>query len=97
MARLAVACADGYGLGLAKWSVVDGRLMWGHTGDGVGSHSELWYLPEEHVTVAVTWNDDAVNFDGQFLRRSSAPQSAASRAAPRTATECRGRRRRRRR
>jgi D-alanyl-D-alanine carboxypeptidase len=58
---------DGYGVGLAKWSVVDGHLMWGHTGDGIGSHSELWYLPKEHVTVAVTWNDDAVNFDGQFL------------------------------
>jgi D-alanyl-D-alanine carboxypeptidase len=58
---------DGYGLGLAKWSVVDGHLMWGHTGDGIGSHTELWYLPKEHVTIAVTWNDDAVNFDGLFL------------------------------
>jgi D-alanyl-D-alanine carboxypeptidase len=58
---------DQYGLGLAKWSVVDDRLMWGHSGDGIGSHSELWYLPKEHVTVAISWNDDAVNFDGQFL------------------------------
>jgi D-alanyl-D-alanine carboxypeptidase len=58
---------DGYGLGLAKWTVVDGHLMWGHTGDGIGTHTELWYLPKKHLTVAVTTNDDVVNFDGQFL------------------------------
>jgi D-alanyl-D-alanine carboxypeptidase len=58
---------DAYGLGLAKWSVVDGHLMWGHTGDGIGSHTELWYLPKERITVAVTWNDDAINFEGQYL------------------------------
>src|ERR671931_356406 len=42
---------DGYGLGLAKWTVVDGHLMWGHTGDGIGTHTELWYLPKKHLTV----------------------------------------------
>jgi D-alanyl-D-alanine carboxypeptidase len=57
---------SGYGLGLAKWSV-DDREMWGHTGDGLGTHTELWYLPKERVTVAVAWNDDAIDDDGQIL------------------------------
>jgi D-alanyl-D-alanine carboxypeptidase len=57
---------DGYGLGLAKGSV-DDHLMWGHTGDGLGSRSELWYLPKERITVAVTWNDAAIDGDGQLL------------------------------
>jgi D-alanyl-D-alanine carboxypeptidase len=56
----------GYGLGLAKWSV-DDRLMWGHSGDGLGSHSELWYLPKERITIAVAWNDEAIDNDGQIL------------------------------
>jgi len=57
---------SGYGLGLAKWSV-DDHEMWGHTGDGLGTHTELWYLPKERVTVAVAWNDDAIDDDGQIL------------------------------
>ena len=57
---------EGYGLGLAKWSVDDHEL-WGHTGDGVGTHTELWYMPKERVTVAVAWNDDAIDdFGGIF-------------------------------
>jgi D-alanyl-D-alanine carboxypeptidase len=57
----------GYGLGLAKWySGV--HELWGHTGDGLGTHSELWYLPKERITVAVAWNDDAIDNDGQILQ-----------------------------
>jgi D-alanyl-D-alanine carboxypeptidase len=56
----------GYGLGLAKWYVGD-HEMWGHSGDGIGTHSELWYLPKERVTVAVSWNDAAIDNDGQIL------------------------------
>ena len=57
---------QGYGIGLAQ-DTHDDRVMWGHTGDGFGGHTELWHLPEEHLTVAVTWNDDAVDRDGQIL------------------------------
>lgn len=54
---------EGYGLGLARDSF-DERTMWGHTGDGIGSHTELWHLPREHLTLAVTWNDDALEYEG---------------------------------
>lgn len=57
---------DGYGLGLAAWSV-DDHVMWGHSGDGLGSHSELWYLPKERMTIAVAWNDEAIDNEGQIL------------------------------
>ena len=57
----------GYGLGLAKWSVDDHEL-WGHGGDGIGTHSELWYLPKERVTVAVAWNDHAIDNDGGIFQ-----------------------------
>jgi D-alanyl-D-alanine carboxypeptidase len=56
-----------YGLGLAKWSV-DDREMWGHWGDGLGTHSELWYMPNERVTVAVAWNDGAIDDDGGIFQ-----------------------------
>jgi D-alanyl-D-alanine carboxypeptidase len=35
-----------YGLGLALDSL-DRRTMWGHSGDGLGSHTEFWHLPRE--------------------------------------------------
>ena len=57
----------GYGLGLAKW-YVDDHDLWGHTGDGIGTHSELWYMPKERVTVAVAWNDDAIDNDGGIFQ-----------------------------
>ena len=57
----------GYGLGLAKW-YVDDHELWGHTGDGVGTHTELWYMPKERVTVAVAWNDDAIDDDGGIFQ-----------------------------
>jgi D-alanyl-D-alanine carboxypeptidase len=57
----------GYGLGLAKWSVDDHEL-WGHSGDGLGTHSELWYMPTERVTVAVAWNDGAIDNDGGIFQ-----------------------------
>ena len=54
---------EAYGLGLAQDSF-DGRTMWGHGGDGLGSHTEFWHLPREHLTLAVTWNDDLLERDG---------------------------------
>jgi D-alanyl-D-alanine carboxypeptidase len=58
---------SGYGLGLAKW-YVDDHEMWGHTGDGLGTHTELWYVPKERVTVAVAWNDGAIDNDGGIFQ-----------------------------
>jgi D-alanyl-D-alanine carboxypeptidase len=49
----------GYGLGLAG-SSIDQRAMWGHGGDGLGTHTELWHLPRENLTIVVAWNDDAL-------------------------------------
>jgi D-alanyl-D-alanine carboxypeptidase len=57
----------GYGLGLAKW-YVDDHDLWGHTGDGIGTHSELWYMPKERVTVVVAWNDDAIDNEGGIFQ-----------------------------
>ncbi len=59
--------ASGYGLGLAKW-YVDDHEMWGHTGDGLGTHAELWYMPKERVTVAVAWNDHEIDNDGGIFQ-----------------------------
>ncbi len=59
---------EAYGLGLARDSV-DAREMWGHSGDGLGMHTELWHLRRENVTVAVTWNDDVLEaVDTPILR-----------------------------
>jgi D-alanyl-D-alanine carboxypeptidase len=55
-----------YGLGLA--GSVDGEHeLWGHGGDGLGNATELWHLPREKVTVAVTWNDDVIGSEGGFF------------------------------
>ena len=51
---------EGYGLGLAANSL-DEHPMWGHGGDGLGSHTEFWYLPRERLTVAVAWNDELLD------------------------------------
>lgn len=57
-----------YGLGLFRDSL-DEHLMWGHPGGGVGGHSELWHLPHDRITIAVSWNDDALTRDAApFLR-----------------------------
>jgi D-alanyl-D-alanine carboxypeptidase len=53
---------EGYGLGLGHQSV-DGREVWGHSGDIPGFHAELWHLPDEDLTMAVAWNDDRVSSD----------------------------------
>lgn len=58
---------DGYGLGLAKLTF-DEHLMWGHTGDGLGSHTEFWHLMKENVTIAATWNDEAIEADGGIFQ-----------------------------
>ena len=42
--------------------------MWGHGGDGFGTHTEFWHLPRENITIAVSWNDDALD---AATRRSS--------------------------
>jgi D-alanyl-D-alanine carboxypeptidase len=57
----------GYGLGLAKGSAgaVD---LWGHGGDGLGTHTDLWHAPRERITVAMSWNDGALDEDPAFLR-----------------------------
>jgi D-alanyl-D-alanine carboxypeptidase len=57
---------QGYGLGLAR-DTLDGRALWGHTGDGFGSHTELWHVPNEDLTVAVSWNDDTLDREAVFL------------------------------
>ena len=56
---------QGYGLGLTR-DAYDGRTVWGHIGEGLG-HTELWHLPEESVTIAVSWNDERVGGDGQIV------------------------------
>ena len=51
-----------YGLGLFRDSL-DGHLMWGHPGGGVGGRSELWHLPHDRITIAVSWNEDGLTRD----------------------------------
>jgi D-alanyl-D-alanine carboxypeptidase len=63
----AIAYWNGYGLGLEA-SEQDGHPMWGHQGDGLGSHTELWHLPREDLTIAVSWNDDLIDSDSPILR-----------------------------
>ena len=55
--------AEGYGLGLMLNSLHD-RVLWGHSGDGLGSHTELWHVPRERLTIAVSWNDDMIDNEG---------------------------------
>jgi D-alanyl-D-alanine carboxypeptidase len=57
----------GYGLGLAR-GTAGGRDLWGHAGDGLGTHTELWHAPRERITVAATWNDGALDEDPAFVR-----------------------------
>ncbi len=60
---LAAPVPEAYGLGLMRDSLHE-RVMWGHIGDGLGSHTELWHLPRERLTFAVTWNDDMIDREG---------------------------------
>jgi D-alanyl-D-alanine carboxypeptidase len=57
---------QGYGLGLAL-DTIDGHTMWGHTGGGFGSHTELWHVPADNLTIAVSWNDDSLGREAVFL------------------------------
>ena len=59
---LGLPARQSYGLGLFRDSL-DGHLMWGHPGRGIGSRSELWHLPHDRITIAVSWNDDALDRD----------------------------------
>lgn len=61
------AFSQGYGLGLAR-DTLDGHILWGHPGGGFGSHTELWHVPNEDLTVAVSWNDDTLGSEAVFLR-----------------------------
>lgn len=61
------AFRDAYGLGLAR-SSIDGRPMWDHGRDGLGTHTELWHLPKANLTIAVSWNDDALENNAPFVR-----------------------------
>ena len=75
---------EAYGLGLARDSFED-RTMWGHGGDGLGSHTELWHLPRERLTLAVTWNDDLLDREGGLhtvLLRAALGRLARLRARP---------------
>ena len=54
---------EDYGLGLARESFED-RVMWGHGGDGLGSHTEFWHMPRERLTLAMSWNDDLLDHEG---------------------------------
>jgi len=56
----------GYGLGLGR-DTIDGHTLWGHTGDGFGSHTELWHVPADNLTIAVSWNDDTLDREAVFL------------------------------
>jgi D-alanyl-D-alanine carboxypeptidase len=60
--ELQLSAHRSYGLGLWR-DDVDGHLMWGHPGGGVGGHSELWHLPHDRITIAVSWNDAALGRD----------------------------------
>ena len=58
--ELGLPVRQSYGLGLWRDSL-NGHLMWGHPGGGIGGHSELWHLPHDGITIAVGWNDDALD------------------------------------
>jgi hypothetical protein len=58
--------SEAYGLGLAQSSDRDDEL-WGHSGNGFGNATELWHLPRQNLTVAVTWNDDLIEGEGGFF------------------------------
>jgi D-alanyl-D-alanine carboxypeptidase len=47
-----------YGLGLARDELA-GEEVWGHSGDVVGFHADLWHLPRSRVTVAALTNYQA--------------------------------------
>ena len=58
-----ISMPEGYGLGLMRDSLHD-RVLWGHIGDGLGSHTELWHVPRERLTIAASWNDDMIDREG---------------------------------
>jgi D-alanyl-D-alanine carboxypeptidase len=59
---LELSARRSYGLGLWR-DDLDGHLMWGHPGGGIGGRSELWHLPHDRITIAVSWNDDGLGRD----------------------------------
>jgi CubicO group peptidase (beta-lactamase class C family) len=65
----------GYGLGLAS-DASGGVQMWGHTGDGLGSHTELWHAPRERLTVAIAGMTPSSKATRRSCARSCGPRSA---------------------
>jgi D-alanyl-D-alanine carboxypeptidase len=51
-----------YGLGLGR-DTLAGVEAWGHPGDVIGFHAELWYLPKYRATIAALGNYQT----GEFL------------------------------
>jgi D-alanyl-D-alanine carboxypeptidase len=58
---------EGYGLG-TMLDTLDGHVLWGHLGHSPGTHTELWHLPREDLTLAVAWNDDSVDHVSGFAQ-----------------------------
>jgi hypothetical protein len=54
-----------YGLGLARVEL-GGEQVWAHSGDHLGFHADLAYLPRQHVTV-VALNNYQQQAPGQDL------------------------------
>jgi D-alanyl-D-alanine carboxypeptidase len=46
-----------YGLGLMQERLA-GEQVWGHSGDILGFHADLWYLPRSQITVAALSNTE---------------------------------------
>jgi D-alanyl-D-alanine carboxypeptidase len=57
----------GYGLG-TMLDTLDGHVLWGHLGHSPGTHTELWHLPREDLTIAIAWNDELIGHDSAFAR-----------------------------
>jgi hypothetical protein len=47
-----------YGLGVARDRLA-GEEVWGHSGDILGFHADLWHFPKSRVTVAALINYQA--------------------------------------
>jgi hypothetical protein len=71
-----------YGLGLARDELA-GEEVWGHSGDILGFHGDLWYLPQSRATVAALINHQA---GGEAPTRTGWPKPDQRRARARPVT-----------
>jgi len=67
-----------YGLGLGRDELA-GQEVWGHSGDMLGFHADLWYVPRTGMTVAALINYQA-GPEGTDKRRLAEQLIAAVRA-----------------